>query len=67
MPDEIKFEKFNLVFKLKILESSSDLSRHQNRLNFDKFRKVSKCIYIENEILRSNMKSISKNSILFEN
>ena len=42
MPCEIRFEKFNMIFKLKILESTGDTGRHQDRSNFDKFRKISK-------------------------
>jgi len=42
---EIGFEKFNVVFKLKILQSSSDTGRHQNRSNFDKFRKIPKNVF----------------------
>jgi len=36
---EIRFKKFNPIFKLKILESIGDTSRHQIRWNFDKFKK----------------------------
>ena len=39
MPDEIEFEKFNLVFKLKILESSGntvDTKTSQNSINSKK-------------------------------
>ena len=68
MLGEIRFKKFNLIFKLKILKSSGDTGRHQNWSNFDKFRKISKkCIWIENEILRSYMKAVSKNLNPFEN
>ena len=35
MSGEIRFNKFNVVFKLKILESSGDTGGHQNRSNFD--------------------------------
>jgi len=37
MPGEIRFEKFNVDFKLKILESSDGTGRRQNRWIFDKF------------------------------
>ena len=65
--DEIRFEKFDVVFKLKTLESSGNTGRHQNRSNFDKFRKISKNVFSKNEILRNNVKAIFKNSISFEN
>jgi len=42
MLGEIGFEKFNVDFKLKILESSGGTGRHQNRWIFDKFWKISK-------------------------
>ena len=45
IPGEIGFEKFNLIFKLKILDSSGDTGQHQNRSNFDKFRKILKNVF----------------------
>jgi len=39
---EICFQKFNPIFKLKILKSASDTNGHQIRSIFDKFRKISK-------------------------
>ena len=47
MPSKIGLKKFNIVFKLKILESSGDTGRHQNRSNFDKFRKILKQMYLD--------------------
>ena len=42
MLGEIRFEKYNVIFKLKILKSSGDTGGHQNRSNFDKFKKSQK-------------------------
>jgi len=38
---EIGFEKYNVVFKIKILESSGDTGRYRHRWNFHKFIKFS--------------------------